>query len=282
MQFAILFKHPNENQCFYHRIFRERKMWSSTERSCAWKIIPRLNTMPNPTPKTVAALRHLAFEDLGLIEPFLIQRGWRVRYYDVGVNDLYAMDIRNADLLVILGGPIGAEDDALYPFLADEVSLIKERLTTKKPILGICLGAQLMARSLGASVKPMRQKEIGYSPVTLTESARKSPLVHIGKQTVLHWHGDQFSMPHGVESLASTSACPHQAFMIDSHAMAWQFHLEVDAKRIEQWLIGHCGELSQMRIDRQQLRVAANLHSAKLKKILALVMQDWLALNGLI
>jgi GMP synthase (glutamine-hydrolysing) len=237
--------------------------------------------MSNSTPKILVALRHLAFEDLGLIEPFLIQRGWRVRYCDVGVNDLSAMDIRNADLLVILGGPIGAEDDALYPFLIDEVRLIKERLANQKPILGICLGAQLMARALGTSVKPMHHKEIGYSPVTLTDLARKSPLVHIGNQPVLHWHGDQFSMPHGVESLASTYACPHQAFMIGSHAMAWQFHLEVDATRIEQWLIGHCGELSQMGLDRQQMRKEANLQSTKLKEILELVMQDWLALNGL-
>lgn len=134
----------------------------------------------------MVALRHLAFEDLGLIEPFLIQRGWRIRYCDVGVDDLSAMEIRNADLLVVLGGPFGAEDDAFYPFLTDEVHLIKERLNNQKPILGICLGAQLMARALGASVKPMRQKEIGYVPIKLTDSARKSPLVHIGNQPVLH------------------------------------------------------------------------------------------------
>ncbi len=237
--------------------------------------------MPSSTSKTVVALRHLAFEDLGLIEPLLLQSGWHVRYYDVGVDDLSAPEIRNANLLVVLGGPVGAEDDDLYPFLADEVRLIKERLASQKPILGICLGAQLMARALGASVKPMSHKEIGYAPVELTAPARKSPLVHIGNQPVLHWHGDQFSMPQGLESFASTSACPHQAFLIGSHAMAWQFHLEVDARRIEQWLIGHCGELSQTGIDRQQLRATANLHSAKLIEILALVMQDWLALNGL-
>jgi GMP synthase (glutamine-hydrolysing) len=237
--------------------------------------------MPSSTPKTVVALRHLAFEDLGLIEPFLIQRCWRIRYCDVGVNDLTEADIRNADLLVVLGGPIGAEDDALYPFLEDEVNLIKERLGDQKPILGICLGAQLMARALGASVRPMVHKEICYSPVKLTDSARKSPLAHIGDQPVLHWHGDQLSMPHDVESLASTTACPHQAFLIGSYAMAWQFHLEVDARRIEQWLIGHCGELSQMGIDRQQLRAAASLHSVRLKEILELVMKDFLSANGL-
>ncbi len=237
--------------------------------------------MPSSTPRTIVALRHLAFEDLGLIEPFLIQRGWRVRYCDMGVDDLSGIEARNADLLAVLGGPIGAEDDALYPFLTDEVQLIKERLSNQRPTLGICLGAQLMARALGASVKPMGHKEIGYAPVKLTEAALKSPLTHIGNQPVLHWHGDQFSMPDGVESVASTPACPHQAFLIGSHAMAWQFHLEVDAGRIEQWLIGHCGELSQVGINRQQLREAAKLHSTQLTKILDLVMHDWLVLNGL-
>ncbi len=198
--------------------------------------------MLSPKPRTVAALRHLAFEDLGLIEPFLIQRGWKVRYFDVGVDELYVQEARDADLLVVLGGPIGAEDDDLYPFLADELHLIKERLANQSPILGICLGAQLIAPALGASVRPMSHKEIGFFPINLTEAALKSPLAHIGNQPVLHWHGDQFSMPTGIESCASTDLCPHQAFLIDLHVMAWQFHLEVDSRRIEQWLIGHCSE----------------------------------------
>jgi GMP synthase (glutamine-hydrolysing) len=231
--------------------------------------------------KTCVAIRHIAFEDLGLIEPLLIERGWQIRYCDVGINDLHATTVRNADLLVVLGGPIGAEDDALYPFLADEVRVIKERLINQRPILGICLGAQLMARAMGAAVKPMLHKEIGYAPVSLTETAQRSALKHIGNQSVLHWHGDQFSMPHGIESFASTAACPHQAFLIGSHAMAWQFHLEVDAGRIEQWLIGHCAELSQIGLDRQQLRDAASVHSARLKNILELVMQDFLSANAL-
>jgi GMP synthase (glutamine-hydrolysing) len=237
--------------------------------------------MFNSDPKKLVALRHLAFEDLGLIEPFLTQRGWCVQYCDLGVNDLNATEIRNADLLAVLGGPIGAEDETLYPFLADELRAISERLTHQKPILGICLGAQLMARALGASVKPMQRKEIGYAPITLTAAAQHSPLAHIGNHPVLHWHGDQFSMPEGVESCASTPLCPHQAFMIGSYAMAWQFHLEVDASRIEQWLIGHCGELSQMGIDRGQLRADAHLYSPRTKESLGFVMDDFLAANGL-
>ena len=105
--------------------------------------------------KKAVALRHLAFEDLGLFEPWLEARGWHVRYLDVGVHALSTLNPADIDLLVVLGAPIGAEDDALYPFLGDEVRLIRERIDSGRPILGICLGAQLMARAMGARVQPM-------------------------------------------------------------------------------------------------------------------------------
>lgn len=226
--------------------------------------------------KTAVAIRHLAFEDLGLIEPWLQRRGWRTVTYDAGVDDLRTIDLAQADLLVVLGGPIGAHDDALYPFLADEVDLIRRRLDSARPLLGICLGAQLMARALGAAVAPMGHKEIGFSPLSLTLQGSSSPLARIGTQPVLHWHGDQFELPAGCTSLATTPACPHQAFMVGEHAMAWQFHLEVDAARIEQWLIGHAGELQQDGIDIAALRQAAAQHRSGLAQALDAVLTDWL------
>lgn len=227
--------------------------------------------------KKAVALRHLAFEDLGLIEPWLAARGWHIQYHDVGVDALSALDLAEIDLLIVLGGPIGAEDDALYPFVGEEVRLIRQRLDTGRPILGICLGAQLMARALGARVQPMGVgvKEIGYAPVTLAPDAVDTPLARIGAQPVLHWHGDQFALPVGVTSLASTPVCPHQAFMVGTHGMAWQFHLEVDASRIEQWLIGHTMELSHAGISLQTLRDEAALHRAGLAQTLDSVMSDW-------
>lgn len=226
--------------------------------------------------KTAVALRHLAFEDLGLIEPWLLRRGWRVHYRDVGVDDLSTIDLAHVDLLVVLGGPIGAEDDALYPYLPEEVDLIADRLRTGRALLGICLGAQLMARALGARVGPMRAKEIGFGPLHLTEAGAASPLARLGAQPVLHWHGDQFEIPAGLASLATTPPCPHQAFMVDDHAMAWQFHLEVDMMRIEQWLIGHTGELRENDIDLPSLREAALAHRAGLAEALDAVLTDWL------
>jgi GMP synthase (glutamine-hydrolysing) len=230
--------------------------------------------------RTAVALRHLAFEDLGLIEPWLEARSWRVQYHDVGVDALSALNLADIDLLVVLGGPIGAEDDALYPYLADEVELIRRRIDSGRPILGICLGAQLMARAMGARVRPMGVKEIGYAPMTLAAAAAGTPIAAIGAQPVLHWHGDQFALPEGVESLAATPTCPHQAFMAGAHAMAWQFHLEVDAARIEQWLIGHTMELAHAGVSLPQLREQAAHHSQGLAQAIDGVMTDWFTRLG--
>jgi len=233
--------------------------------------------------KKAVALRHLAFEDLGLIEPWLAARGWQVQYHDVGVHAFSALKLAEIDLLIVLGGPIGAEDDALYPFLSDETELIRRRIDSGRPILGVCLGAQLMARALGARVQPMGVgvKEIGYTPLTLAAAAADTPIARIGAQPVLHWHGDQFALPEGIASLAATPVCPHQAFMVGTHGMAWQFHLEVDATRIEQWLIGHAMELSHAGISLAALREQAALHRDGLAHTIDSVMSDWFTQLGI-
>ena len=230
--------------------------------------------------KTVLAVRHLAFEDLGLLRPVLEGRGFeRFITLDAGVDDLRDLDLDAVDLLVVLGGPIGAYDDALYPYLNDEIALIQRRLASRRPLLGICLGAQLMARALGAEVQPMPhgQKEIGFTPLTLTEAGLASALAPLANgQPVLHWHGDQFGLPDGVPSLASTPLCPHQAFAIGGHALALQFHLECDPARLEQWLIGHAGELAQARVPLNILRRDAAMHGAGLRAALDQVIDRWL------
>lgn len=226
--------------------------------------------------KTALALRHLAFEDLGLIAPLLRERGFEVRYHEAGVDDFEAIDLDAVDFLVVLGGPISAEDEAGYPWLADEVALLRRRLASQRPLLGICLGAQLMARALGAAVRPMGVKEIGFAPLTLTDAGRESPLAALGRQPVLHWHGDQFALPPGLPSLAATAVCPHQAFAPHARALALQFHPEVDPERIEQWLIGHADELAAAGIPPQALREAAKQQGPGLAEALKRLMQRWL------
>ena len=205
-------------------------------------------------PPLAVALRHVAYEDLGLLEPWLVWRGWRVRYIDLGLDELCGWDALAPDLLVVLGGPLGAEDDDDFPFLAEEVRLIRARLDAQRPTLGICLGAQLMARALGARVRPMGTKELGYFPLELTPAAAGTPIARIGAQPVLQWHGDVFDLPDGVQSLARTPLCPSQAFMVEDHAMAWQFHLEVAPSRLERWLIGNIDEIRACGLRPDELR----------------------------
>ncbi|MBN9616938.1 MAG: glutamine amidotransferase [Acidobacteriales bacterium 59-55] len=227
--------------------------------------------------KTAFAIRHVHFEDLGTLEPLLRQRGYEVRYHDVGLDDFNSVDAESPSLIVVLGAPIGAYDEAAYPFLTDELNLIRERLAARRPLLGICLGAQLMARALGAAVAPMGHKEIGFSPLTLTAAGKDSPLAAlVDDQPVLHWHGDQFAIPDGLESLATTPLCPHQAFAVGEYALGLQFHLEADTRRIEQWLVGHAGELAQAGVDPVALRAAAQACGPRLEAASQAVFAAWL------
>lgn len=208
--------------------------------------------------KSALVIRHVQFEDLGTLESLLREKEYEIRYCDAAVEDLSNLDPLRPDLLVVLGGPIGAFDERTYPFLADELALIQQRLDNLLPILGICLGAQLMARALGARVYSMGVKEIGFSPLTFTEEGQQSPLAALGDTPVLHWHGDQFDIPSGAIRLAGTPICPNQAFAVEDYALGLQFHLEADTTQIERWLIGHANELAQSNIDPRSLRLQAH------------------------
>jgi len=222
--------------------------------------------------KTALALRHVPFEHLGLLQPLLEARGYTVHYVDVGVQPVPADDMDTADLLIVLGGPIGAYDDATYPFVRDEAEAVARRLAARKPLLGICLGAQLMARALGAAVKPMGVKEIGFAPITLTAEGADSPLASLADGTpVLHWHGDRYDLPPGARRLAFTAVCAEQAFAIGDHALGLQFHLEANLDELEAWLIGHATELGAAGIDpcvlRAQAPAVAELLSQRAREI---------------
>lgn len=131
-------------------------------------------------PRTAYAVRHVAFEDLGIFEDLLTERGFSVEYRDAGIDALNTPEVREADLLIILGAPISVNDTQDYPFLFEEVELIKARITSQKPVLGICLGAQQIALAAGAQVDPTGEIELGYSPVELTEAGEESVLAPLG------------------------------------------------------------------------------------------------------
>lgn len=229
------------------------------------------------TLKTVVAIRHVHFEDLGTLEAVLTGAGYRVHYYDVGVHELWTLDPLLPDLLIVLGGPIGVYETDAYPFLADELRILEARIAEGCPTLGICLGAQLIASVLGAKISPTGVKEIGFSELTLTDAARVGPLRHLEGVPILNWHGDAFQIPDGAVSLAATPVCATQGFALGSNVLGLQFHPEVDAcAGIERWLVGHACELAIVGIDPRVLRDDAARFGQALREAARLMLTEWL------
>ncbi|WP_240454188.1 glutamine amidotransferase [Halomonas sp. NO4] len=237
--------------------------------------------MSDTAMKSAVAIRHVAFEDLGIFEPMLKARDYRIRYLDPGQLEpaaLEVLDVESPELMVVLGGPVGANDEALYPFLPAELAAIRRRIESGRPLLGICLGAQLIARALGGRVFPMPEQEIGYGDLSLTREGLESPLRHLGNpDTVLHWHGDMFETPPGAVRLAYSYPCAHQAFAVGDTVLGLQCHLEVDSRRIEPWLIGHAAELAAAGVDPVAIREQAHRYGPALEARGQQVFHEWLA-----
>lgn len=228
------------------------------------------------------AVRHLKFEDLGIYEEVLIRRGFDIAYFDAGLENFDSRDWDTADLVVVLGGPIGVYETADYPWLSQEIGIVARRLHLDRPTLGICLGAQIMAAALGAVVYPGPKKEIGWSKLQLTPAAKHYGLQARAQAEVLHWHGDTFYLPEGAVLLASTDMTPQQAFSYGRAALALQFHAEANGARMEPWLIGHTLELRNAGIDINQLRRAGQIDVAQKAAAGQDMLEQWLAYVGLV
>lgn len=227
---------------------------------------------------TAIVIRHVAFEDLGTLETLLVERGFELRWLDAGVDALDPIDPAAAALLVVLGGPIGVYEHDRYPWLAAQLAWLRRRLDARRPTLGICLGAQMIAAALGARVYPGPAKEIGWTALELSAAGRDSVLAPLdgALTSMLHWHGDTCDLPAGATRLAGTPACAQQAFEWGGCALALQCHPEVDPARLERWLIGHAGELAQVGIEPAALRTQTQLHGAALVRQARLAFEGWL------
>jgi GMP synthase (glutamine-hydrolysing) len=224
-------------------------------------------------------IRHVACEDLGNLALVLQQRGLVVRYVEAGVDDLAQLNPLAPAVLIVLGGPVGVYQEQAYPFLTDELRLLERRLAADRPTLGICLGAQLMARALGARVSPGPRQEIGWAPLQLSEAGRRSCLAQLATRetAVLHWHGDTFELPAGATPLASTPEYENQAFAWGRRGLGLQFHAEVTARGLERWFVSHAHEIDRTPgVSVGQLRKDTHDYAPRLQVRAASLWQTWL------
>ncbi len=185
-------------------------------------------------------VQHVPFEDLALIAPWAQERGFEFSHTRLFDGESLPK-VSEVDWLVIMGGLMSVNDETKYPWLVREKAFIREAIDAGRTVLGICLGGQLIANALGASVNRNAHKEIGWHPVSLTDAASKSPVFRTFPETFLsfHWHGDTFDIPEGAIHCAQSGCCANQAFTYGSRVVGLQFHLEYARDSIEK-MLAHC------------------------------------------
>ena len=188
--------------------------------------------------RKLLVFQHVAFEPLGTLDAQFRTAGFRIRYVNFARPDAPVPDVRRYHGLVVLGGPMSLSQTDRYPHLAVEIDAIRTALDASMPVLGICLGAQLLAGALGGRVFANPVKEIGWYGITPTPHGTVDPLFccFAGTEQIFQWHSDTFSLPHGAVHLAASAQCANQAFRFSDYAYGLQFHLEADEALIERWL----------------------------------------------
>lgn len=186
----------------------------------------------------ILVLQHAAAEPLGTLDPLIRTRGHRIRYVNFERNPEARPSLDRYQALIVLGGPMNVEDHQRRPHLLTEMHLIEQALAQDKPVLGICLGSQLLAHVLGAPVRRHRLSEIGWYDLATTEAGRRDAVLHpLGARApVFQWHSYTFDIPRSAEHLAHTESCENQAFRYGSKAYGFQFHLEADERLVRRWL----------------------------------------------
>jgi GMP synthase (glutamine-hydrolysing) len=173
-------------------------------------------------------LRHVQAEGLGLLANVLRERGIHHRYLDLPRGEPPPRDLRGVGGLIVLGGPMAIYEADRHPFLATESALVERALTAGRPVLGVCLGAQMIASVLGARVYPGEKREVGWAPITLTDDGRDDPVFGVLDPglTVFHMHGDTYELPPDGRNLARSAVYEQQAFSWGDLVYGLQFHLE--------------------------------------------------------
>jgi GMP synthase (glutamine-hydrolysing) len=190
-----------------------------------------------PRPK-ILVFQHVPYEPLGTLDPLLKESGFRIRYVNFGRDPHIRPRLDKYAALIVLGGPMSADQIDHYPNLLSEVEIIREALARDMSVLGICLGAQLLAKALGGRITRNHAREIGWHHVELTKDGIADPVLSTfaPRQEIFQWHEDGIELPAGAVHLARSPVSNVQAFRYGEHAYGFQFHLEADASLIERWL----------------------------------------------
>lgn len=188
--------------------------------------------------RRMLVFQHVPYEILGTLDPMLREHGFRIRYVNFGRDGEARPDVSRYHGLIVLGGPMNCDEADRHPHLDFETEAIRAAVERGMPVLGICLGGQLIARALGARVTRNPVREIGWHDVAPTAAGVRDPLfAHFAAtEKIFQWHGDTFAIPPGAEHLAASPGCANQAFRYGENVYALQFHLEVDTPLIERWL----------------------------------------------
>lgn len=233
--------------------------------------------------KTVLAIQHVGYEDLGSFEPILKTRGFDVRYVCSRSFDYKGIFAYDPDLVIDLGGPMGVYEDEKHPWIPNELQFITERIECEKPLMGICFGAQMIARALGANCyKGPQGKEIGWSKITVNNQGMKSPFRHFdGSLThMMHWHGDTFDMPDGAVLLASSDKYQKQAYSYGDHILAMQCHPEITEAKLRLWYASDKGELAEVGKDIETMKRDAEKYASRLTIQTGKFLNEWLDEQG--
>ena len=226
--------------------------------------------------RTALVLRHDSAIGLGNLGPTLEAHGYRIVTVDAPHDDVTALDALAPDLVVVLGGDEGAYETDRYPYLADEIELLRTRIDAEAPIFGVCLGAQMLAKTLGADVRKGPRKEVGWLTVEPTEAGAASPVRHFAGVPTVQWHGDTFDLPEGVERLATSPQYENQAFARGDWLLAVQFHPEITDEIHEDWLAAWGDELPEYGLSREQLRAERAVNGPRAQAASAALLSEYL------
>lgn len=228
-------------------------------------------------PKRALIVRHVPFEGIAGFRAPIEAAGYALDRIDVTDPEFAGVDFNAPDLLILMGGPMGVYERAAHPWIDCEIDRLAQRVERGLPTLGVCLGAQMIAAAMGADVHAGPVKEVGFAPVDLHDAAAETPLRHVADVPVLHWHGDTFPLPAGVELLASTAAYRHQAFRRGPEILALQFHAEMgEDPRFDHWLDGSDDYVGQAGLTIPELRAQHDRHGRDAVAAGRAMIAEWL------